>query len=114
LRGGILGNASGGGCCLENQARFFPAFYAGSEEDEPETIQLRKGGLVDLALVDDQLLPKQGILGDEVGSTARQVGGTEINRIARKLDEMKLDLFKGRNQTDKQLGWPMKEGERRV
>ncbi len=102
------------GVGLENQARIFPVFRAGSEEDEPETIQLRKGGLVDLALEDDRLLPKQGILGDEVGSAAREVGGTEINRIARRLDEMKEDLFNRRNQTDKHLGWPIKEGEHRV
>ena len=86
---------------LENQKRFFPVFHAGSEEDEPETIRLRKGGLVDLAVEDDQLLPEQGILSDKVGFAAREVGGgAEHDRMTRGLGEMEESLFERREQAD--------------
>jgi hypothetical protein len=65
---------------LENQKRFFPVFHTGSEEDEPETIRLRKGRLIDTAVEDDQLLPEQGILSDKVGPAVWEGGdGAEHN-----------------------------------
>ncbi|MCL4394555.1 MAG: hypothetical protein M1482_07100 [Chloroflexi bacterium] len=79
---------------LKNQKRFSPVFQTGLEEDEPETIRLRKGRLVGLAVKDDQLLSKQSILGDEFGFTARKVfGSAENHRVTRGLGEMQESLF---------------------
>jgi len=98
------------GVGLEDQKAFFPIVDATGEEDEPEAIGLRKGRFVDLAVEDDQLLPKQGILGHAVRSAAREVGGgAENNRIARRLGEVQKGLSKERTQTGEQLGKQMKE-----
>jgi hypothetical protein len=47
---------------------------AAGEKDEPQTVRGREAGLLDSPMEDDQLLPKQGILGNELGFTTRQVG----------------------------------------
>ena len=86
---------------LENEKEFLPIFDATGEEDEPETIRLRKGRLVDLAVEDDQLLPEQGILGNEIGFAMHEVGGrAEHNRMTRGLGEMEESLFERREQAD--------------
>ena len=86
---------------LENQKCFVPVFHTGSEKDEPEAVRLRKGGLFDLAVEDDQLLPEQGILGHEIGFAMREVsGGVEHNRMTRGLGEMEESLFERREQAD--------------
>ncbi len=57
--------------------------------------------LLGTAANDDQLLPEQGILGNEIGFAMREVdGGTDDDRIATRLGEMREGLFKGRNQTE--------------
>ncbi len=68
------------GVGYEDEKGFLPVFDATGQKDEPETIGLGKGRLVDLAVEDDELLPEQGILINEIGFTAREVGGgTENN-----------------------------------
>ena len=57
---------------FEGQQIFFPIFDATGEKDEPEAVGLRKRGLV-------ELLTEQGILGDEIGFSAWQVGGGAEN-----------------------------------
>lgn len=72
------------GVGFERQQGILPVFDATREEDEPQAIDLRKGRLFDLTVQDDQLLPKKGILSDQFGFAARQVGScAESNRIAR-------------------------------
>lgn len=84
---------------------------ATSEKNQPEAIGLSKERLADLAVEDDQLLPDQSILCDEIGFAARQVGGgAEHKRMAGGLGEMQAGLFKGRNQTDHQWDERMQEG----
>ncbi len=96
---------------FEEEERIFPVLDATNQEDEPKAIRLRKGWLVDSALQDDQLLPEQGVLGNEIGSAARQVGGdAEHKRMAGGLGEMPEGLFKRRDQTDNQLDEQMQEG----
>lgn len=82
------------------------------EEDEPEAIGLRKRGLFDLAVEEDELLTEQRIFGDEVGVATGQVcDGAENNRVAGRLDEVQEDWFKERNETNAQLNKPIQEGE---
>jgi hypothetical protein len=100
------------GVGFEDKQGFLPVLDATREEDEPEAVGLRKGRLLDLTVRDDQLLPEQSILGDEVGFTACPVGGgAEHKRMAGWLSEIQKGLFKERNQTDEQLGEQMTEGE---
>ncbi len=64
----------------EDEEYFFPVLDATSKKDKPEAIGVRNGRLFDLAVEDNQLLPEQSIFGDEVGSTACQVGGRAENQ----------------------------------
>ncbi len=65
-----------------------------------------------MAVEDDELLPEESILGNQLGSTACEVcSGAENNRVAGRLCEMQKGLLKRRNQTDEQLANQMKEGE---
>jgi hypothetical protein len=65
------------------EKRFFPVFHSGSEKDKLKAIRLSKGGLLDLTVMDDQLLPEQSIFGNQFGFTPCDVdGGSENNRIA--------------------------------
>ncbi len=59
---------------------------------------------------DNELLPKESVLGDEFGFATREVsGGSDDERITARLGEMQEGLFKGRNQTENQLGEHMNE-----
>ncbi len=58
---------------LEDEQRLFPVLDATGEEDEPETIGLRKCRPFDLAVEDDELLAEQSIFGDEIGFAAYEV-----------------------------------------
>ncbi len=72
---------------LDDQHGFLPAVDTGSEEDEPETIGLRKDELLDLAIEDDALLAKQRVFGDEVGlATCEACDGTEHQLISKSND----------------------------
>ena len=89
------------GVGLKDERRLLPVLDATGEEDKPEAIGLRKGGLFDLTVKNDQLLPKQRILGDEIGFAAGEVsGGAENNRVARRLSEMEESLFERRERAD--------------
>lgn len=83
------------GVGLEDEGRLFSVLDAAGEEDEPEAVGWRNGGLSDLAVQDDQLLAEESIFGDEVRFTAREVGGgAENNGIAGGLGEVQGGLFK--------------------
>lgn len=89
---------------LEDEERLFPVLDAAGEEDEPETIGLRKRGFFDLAVQDDELLTEQRIFSDELGFATRQVGSrAENQRMAGRLGEMKKGEFKEREQTAEEL-----------
>ena len=60
---------------LEEVECVFPMSNATGQQDEPETVGAREAWPFDLPMEDDQLLPEQGVLGDELGSAAVQVGG---------------------------------------
>jgi hypothetical protein len=97
---------------LEDEDGFLPVLHAAREEDQPETIGWRKGRLLDWAVKDDELLAEQGILGDEIGFTARKVyRSTEHNRVTGELGEMEKGVFEERNQTDDELCEQVKMGE---
>jgi len=51
---------------FEDEERLFPVFDATGEEDEPETISLRKGRLFDLVVKEDELLAEESVLSDEI------------------------------------------------
>jgi hypothetical protein len=59
---------------FEDEKGCLPILDATGKKNEPEAIRLSKGRLVDLAVEDDQLLTEQGVLCDEIGFAARQVG----------------------------------------
>jgi hypothetical protein len=63
------------GVGLEDEERFSPILHPTGEEDQPEAIGLRKGWLFDLAVKEDQLLPEESILGDEIRFGAGEVSG---------------------------------------
>ncbi|CAG0946741.1 hypothetical protein ANRL1_03229 [Anaerolineae bacterium] len=52
------------GIGLENEQGLLPVLAATSEEDKPETLGLRKGGLFDLAVKDAELLAEKSVLGN--------------------------------------------------
>ncbi len=82
-----------------------PVFHATGKEDEPKAVGLSKGWFFDLAVKDNELLPKESVLGDKFGFAAREVdGGTDEDRIAARLGEMQEGMFKERNHTENQLG----------
>ncbi len=57
-----------------------PVFHAAGKEQEPKAAGLDKGWLFDLAVNDNELLPKESVLGNQFGSTAREIcGGAENN-----------------------------------
>ncbi len=63
-----------------------------------------------MAVEDDELLPEESILGNQLGSTACEVcSGAENNRVAGRLGEMQKGLLKRRNQMENQLGEHMNE-----
>ena len=100
----------GGG--LEDKPGFLPVFDATGEEDKPAAIRLRKGGLLDLAGKDNELLAEKRVLSDQVRLGASKInGGTEHNRMTGRLSEVEESLFKERDEAFEQLGQPMKEGE---
>ncbi len=85
------------GVGFEDQQASFPVLDATGEAGEPEAIGLRKGELVDLTVEDDELLPEESILGNQFGSTVREVGGgAENNRMTRGLGEMEESSFERR------------------
>ena len=74
---------------FEDEQGFLPVLDMTGKKDEPEAIGLRKGGLFDLAVQDDQLLAEESILGNEVGFAACEVcGGTEHNGVTGGLGEI--------------------------
>ena len=81
------------------------------EEDQPQAIGLAKGRFLDLPVKDDELLPKESVLGDEFGLTARQV-----SRRAKKqgrasgLGEMLERLIEYREQVEEELSYSMRKG----
>lgn len=100
------------GVGLEDEESLFPVLDVAGEEDEPEAIGLRNGGLFDLAVEDDKLLTEQRILGDEVGFGACKIcGRAENDRMAGRLGEMQKGVFQERNKTNDQLKRPLKKGE---
>ena len=65
-----------------------------------------------MTLKDNELLAEECILGDQVRLGASQVGnGSENHRMMGRLSEMQEGLFRDGDETDKQLGQPMAEGE---
>jgi hypothetical protein len=92
---------------LEDEERLLPVFDA-TGKDEPETIGLRKGRLLNLAVKNDELLAEEGILGDQFGFTACHVdGSTEHNRMVGGLSEMQGGIFKESNETNDESGQPV-------
>lgn len=63
----------------DDEERLFRVLDAAREEDESETIGWRRGRLFDVAVKHDELLGQRGILSDEVGFIARQIGGSAEN-----------------------------------
>jgi hypothetical protein len=98
------------GIRFEYEQGILPILDATGEEDEPEAIRLRTGGLFDLAIKNYELLTEKSILGDQVRFGARQVGGSaENHRMMGGLGEMQKGVFKNRNQTDNQMAERMEE-----
>ena len=90
---------------FEDEQGFLPVLDMTGKKDEPEAIGLRKGGLFDSVMQDDQLLAEESILGYEVGFAACEVcGGTEHNGVTGGLGEVEKGLFKERNETVERLG----------
>jgi hypothetical protein len=73
---------------------------------------LREVRFVNLALKNHELLTEQSILDYPVRFDANQVGGSaENHRMVDGMRKMQESLFMGGDETDKQLGQPMAEGE---
>jgi hypothetical protein len=107
-----LGMPAQKGVRFEDEESLSPILEPAGEKNEPEAIRLSKGWLFDLAVEDDQLLKEQGVLGNEIGFTARQVYyGAENDRMAGGLGAMQESLLERREQAHDQVGNQMKEGE---
>ena len=79
---------------LEEVECVFPMSNAAGQQDEPETVGAREAGPFDSPMEDDQLLPEQGVLRNELGSAAEQVGGSrERHRRAGRLRDLEENLF---------------------
>lgn len=63
------------GLGFENQEGVLPRGKSAGEEQEGEAVAAGQAGFLDLALEDDHLLAKQGILEQEFGLGASQIEG---------------------------------------
>ncbi len=61
---------------LGDQQGFFPVGKTRGQEEKPEAIRAGKVRLLDLALEDNQLMAKQGIFCDQLGTSEGEIGGS--------------------------------------
>ena len=60
---------------LDDEKRLPPEGRRSRQEQEPESVPIAEAGVFDLALEDDQLLPQEGVLGDEMRFAANGILG---------------------------------------
>ncbi len=73
---------------------------ATSEQDEPEAIGWSEVRFLNLAVTDDELLPKNCIFSDELRFTSGQLGGCgECSRMTRELGETEASPFERGDET---------------
>jgi hypothetical protein len=96
---------------LKDQEGILPVLEAAGEEDQPQAIALDKGGLLDLALENNQLLPEESVLGDQFGPSAGQVGGcTQKQGLTSGLGEQTEGLVKCQEQVKNELSERVDQG----
>ncbi len=60
---------------LDDEESLFPEGRGPGQEQEPESVPIAELRVFDLALQDDQLVPEEGVLGDELGLAAHGILG---------------------------------------
>ncbi len=63
------------GVGLDNEEGLFPERRRSGQQKKPEAVPIAQFRAFDLAMEDDELVPEEGIFGDEMGSTANRILG---------------------------------------
>ena len=83
------------GVGLDDEECLSPKRPRPCQKNQPDSVLIAEPGAFDVALQDNQLLPEEGIFGDEVGFAANRIPSRPCNQRACAGFELLLDAVAG-------------------